>query len=261
MGNGRCTVGATFPRMQAPMAPLSPPLDRTRSLEAALRHAASSGAWIVAGSEPGGSARNGAPPSQPIAVEAGVLRDGAGPGLEAVRSELGDCRRCRLAEGRTQIVFGVGDPGAEVVFVGEGPGEEEDRRGEPFVGRAGQLLDRMLAAIGLDRSRVYIANVVKCRPPGNRTPLPDEASACLPFLRGQIEAIRPRILCALGAHAAQSLLGTQTPVSRLRGRPLKLGERPLVVTYHPAYLLRNPAAKRQAWEDLKSLRRLLDHRP
>lgn len=215
----------------------------------------------MAGSEPGGSARNGASPSRATAAEAGVEQAGAGPGLEAVRSDLGECRRCRLAQGRTQIVFGVGDPRAEVVFVGEGPGEEEDRRGEPFVGRAGQLLDRMLAAIGLDRSRVYIANVVKCRPPGNRTPLPDEAAECLPFLRGQIEAIRPRILCALGAHAAQSLLGTQTPVSRLRGKPLNVGERPLVVTYHPAYLLRNPAAKRQAWEDLKFLRRLLDDRP
>ncbi len=243
------------------MAPPSAPPDRTRSLEAALRHAAASGAWIVAGSGPGGSARDGVSPSGVVAPQAAVLQEGAGPGLEAVRSDLGDCRRCRLAQGRTQIVFGVGDPGAQVVFVGEGPGEEEDRRGEPFVGRAGQLLDRMLAAIGLDRSRVYIANVVKCRPPGNRTPLPDEAAACLPFLRGQIEAIRPRVLCALGAHAAQSLLGNQTPVSRLRGKLLNLGSRPLVVTYHPAYLLRNPVAKRQAWEDLKLLRRLLDERP
>lgn len=153
-------------------------------------------------------------------------------------------------------MFGVGSPGARLVFVGEGPGEEEDRRGEPFVGRAGKLLDRMLGAIGLDRSRAYIANVVKCRPPGNRTPLPDEAQACMPFLWGQLEAIGPAAVCALGACAAQNLLGTDTAISRLRGRVHRVRGIPVVPTFHPAYLLRNPAAKRQAWEDLKRLQAL-----
>lgn len=182
-------------------------------------------------------------------------RDGEGA-LRAVRDDLGDCRRCRLAQGRTHLVFGVGSPGARVVFVGEGPGEEEDRRGEPFVGRAGKLLDRMLGAIGLDRSRAYIANVVKCRPPGNRTPLPDEAQTCLPFLWRQLEAIGPAAVCALGACAAQNLLGTDTPISRLRGRLHRVHGVVVVPTFHPAYLLRNPAAKRQAWEDLKRLKAL-----
>jgi DNA polymerase len=181
----------------------------------------------------------------------------AAEALLRVREDLGDCQRCRLAQGRIQLVFGVGSPSARVVFVGEGPGEEEDRRGEPFVGRAGQLLDRMLRAIDLERARVYIANVVKCRPPGNRTPHPDEAETCLPFLWRQIEAIRPVAVCALGGHAAKSLLGTETPISRLRGKPQRLRGVSVLPTFHPAYLLRNPAAKRLAWEDLKRLETLL----
>lgn len=237
------------------MASVSSPPDRLRSLEAALRHAESSGAWIVAGPQSEPAARGSPVPAAPGAP------DGPTPDLETVRRALGDCRRCRLAEGRQHIVFGAGSPGARIVFVGEGPGEEEDRRGEPFVGRAGQLLDRMLASIGLDRSRVYIANIVKCRPPRNRTPLPDEGAACLPFLLRQIEAVGPGVVCALGAHAAQSLLGTAEAISRLRGQRLRLGPRPLVATYHPAYLLRSPAAKREAWEDLKLLRRLLEALP
>ncbi len=177
--------------------------------------------------------------------------------IEDVRRELGDCRRCRLWETRTRIVFGVGSPGAELVFVGEAPGFHEDLQGEPFVGRAGQLLDRMIAAIGLTREQVYIANVLKCRPPDNRDPAPDEVAACIPFLWRQVEAIRPRVICALGAHAARSLLGVDGPITALRGRPQQVGRWTVVPTYHPAFLLRNPRFKRQAWSDFKTLRALL----
>ncbi len=177
--------------------------------------------------------------------------------LDDVRRELGDCRRCRLWETRTQIVFGVGSPEAELVFVGEAPGFHEDVQGEPFVGRAGQLLDRMISAIGLSRDRVYIANVLKCRPPDNRDPAPDEVAACIPFLWRQIAAIRPRVICALGAHAARSLLGVEGPITSLRGRPQQAGRWTVVPTYHPAFLLRNPRFKRQAWSDLKTVRALL----
>jgi DNA polymerase len=176
---------------------------------------------------------------------------------EAVRAEVLGCTRCTLHAGRTQGVFGVGNPQAEWMVIGEAPGAEEDRRGEPFVGRAGQLLDAMLRAIGLSREQnVYIANVLKSRPPNNRDPRPDEVAACLPYLRRQIELVRPRLLLAVGRIAAQNLLGTEESLSRLRGRVHRFGElnTPLVVTYHPAYLLRSPADKRKAWEDLKFAR-------
>jgi len=178
-------------------------------------------------------------------------------GLEAIRREVGECRRCRLWETRTRIVFGVGDERARVVFVGEAPGFQEDLRGEPFVGRAGQLLDRMLAALGLDRGRVYIANVLKCRPPDNRDPLSDEVETCMAFLWAQIEAIRPRVICALGAHSARALLGVRGSISGLRGKAQPVGPWTVVPTYHPAFLLRQPRFKRQAWEDLKTVARLL----
>ncbi len=175
--------------------------------------------------------------------------------LEAIRADIGDCTRCKLHKGRTRIVFGSGNPRAVLMFVGEGPGQEEDRAGEPFVGAAGQLLTRMIEAMRLAREAVYIANVVKCRPPGNRTPEPDEIATCLPFLKRQIAAVGPRLICTLGACASQALLESAEPVSRLRG---KLHERQgvkIVATYHPAYLLRAPEKKREAWEDLKLLMR------
>jgi uracil-DNA glycosylase family 4 len=173
------------------------------------------------------------------------------PALLAVRTELGECTRCKLGPGRTRLVFGVGSPTAELVFVGEGPGEDEDRQGEPFVGRAGQLLTKMIEAMGRRREDVYIANVVKCRPPGNRNPEPDEIQACEPFLRAQLAAIRPRVIVALGKFAAQTLLRDTTPISRLRGRWAEYEGIRLMPTFHPAYLLRSPDEKKKAWEDLK----------
>ena len=174
--------------------------------------------------------------------------------LVEMAQRLADCRRCRLCEGRTQVVFGVGNPRARVMFVGEGPGADEDRLGEPFVGRAGQLLNTMLPSIGLRRQDVYIANIVKCRPPGNRDPQPDEAAACMPFLKRQIELIDPAVIVLLGRIAARFLLGTTAPISSYRGRWTSWHGRDVLPTFHPAYLLRNPAAKREAWADLKQLR-------
>ncbi|MDE2303947.1 MAG: uracil-DNA glycosylase [Gammaproteobacteria bacterium] len=166
------------------------------------------------------------------------------------------CRRCTLCESRTRTVFGVGDRHAAWFVVGEAPGAEEDRQGEPFVGRAGQLLNAMLRAIALDRNQVFIANVLKCRPPGNRDPQPAEVAECLPYLERQIALVKPRIVLVVGRVAAQSLLGTDEPLARLRGRVHRYGPdaRPLVVTYHPAYLLRSPADKRKAWDDLRFAR-------
>jgi DNA polymerase len=173
--------------------------------------------------------------------------------LEDIRAHLGDCQRCRLCRSRTHIVFGAGHPQARLMFIGEGPGQEEDRAGEPFVGAAGQLLNRIIEAIRLRRSDVYIANVVKCRPPGNRLPEPDEIATCSPFLRRQISAIRPRFICTLGGCAAQTLLNTSEPVSRLRGRFSDYQGIRVLPTFHPAYLLRHPEKKREVWEDMKLL--------
>ncbi len=171
--------------------------------------------------------------------------------LEEIRTALGECRRCPLCQGRKTIVFGVGNPNADLVLVGEAPGREEDERGEPFVGEAGRLLDRILFAMGLERQQVYICNVEKCRPPGNRDPNPEEIAACEPFLKRQLAAIRPRLIVTLGKFAAQTLLQDQTPISRLRGQWRQYQGIPLLPTYHPAFLLRNPAAKRDVWEDMK----------
>jgi DNA polymerase len=173
--------------------------------------------------------------------------------LADVRTDLGDCHRCRLAQGRSKIVFGDGDPKAQLVFVGEGPGFEEDQQGKPFVGPAGQLLTRIIEAINLTRSQVYICNIVKCRPPGNRNPEPEEINTCFPFLERQIAAIQPDFICALGTFAAQTLLGTTTPISRLRGRFHEYRGIRVLPTYHPSYLLRNPEKKRDVWEDMKML--------
>ncbi|MDE0243902.1 MAG: uracil-DNA glycosylase [Gammaproteobacteria bacterium] len=184
----------------------------------------------------------------------------APPELEALRSKVAACTACALHSGRTQTVFGVGNPRADWMFVGEGPGEEEDRRGEPFVGRAGKLLDAMLRAMNLDRTTVYIANIVKCRPPNNRNPGLDEAAACIPYLKRQIELIEPRLIVALGAVAAQRLLETDRPVGAMRGKLHYAAhlEPPVLVTYHPAYLLRSPGQKRKAWEDLQLAMREMD---
>ena len=172
-------------------------------------------------------------------------------GLGTVREALGDCQRCGLGRTRKQIVFGEGNAAADLVFVGEAPGADEDLQGRPFVGRAGQLLTRIIVAMGLQREMVYICNILKCRPPGNRNPLPEEIAACEPFLIRQIEALRPRVICALGSFAAQTLLKTETPISALRGRFHLYQGIPLMPTYHPAYLLRNPGAKKQVWEDVQ----------
>ncbi|HXI03837.1 MAG TPA: uracil-DNA glycosylase, partial [Candidatus Saccharimonadales bacterium] len=172
--------------------------------------------------------------------------------LEALRTEeIGDCRRCGLCSARTHIVFGVGSASARLMFIGEGPGRDEDLRGEPFVGRAGRLLTDIIKAMKLERSQVYIANVVKCRPPENRTPEPDEVEACIGFLHRQIEIISPEVLVCLGGVATQALLGTATGITRLRGQFREFRGIPLMATYHPAYLLRNPAKKREVWEDMK----------
>ena len=174
----------------------------------------------------------------------------------ALKAEVAGCTRCALHATRTQTVFGVGDPLADWMVIGEAPGAEEDRRGEPFVGAAGQLLNAMLKAIGLERESVYIANILKSRPPGNRDPKPEEVQACFPYLTRQIALIRPRLILAVGRIAAQNLLGTTTALGRLRGQVHTFGElnTPLIVTYHPAYLLRSPGEKRKAWEDLKFAR-------
>jgi uracil-DNA glycosylase len=213
------------------------------------------------GSEPALPSRDGAP-SEPGAVEAESLVPLAPSGdtLEQIQRDIGpDCRRCRLCEQRSKIVFGVGHPQARLVFVGEGPGADEDAQGIPFVGRAGQLLTQMIdntaarEGIPIRRADVYICNVVKCRPPENRTPLPDEMEICGEFLFRQLVAIHPKAIVALGSTAAKALLGTKDGVTRLRGNWHKWRDIPLIVTYHPSYLLRpyNQNAKREAWEDLK----------
>lgn len=176
--------------------------------------------------------------------------DTGGPDWDSLRDRVAGCQRCELAGGRTQTVFGVGSPDADWMIIGEAPGAEEDRRGEPFVGRAGKLLDEMLRAVGQSRDRVFIANILKCRPPNNRDPKPDEAAACREYLEQQVALVKPRIILAVGRIAAQNLLGSDAPVGRLRGRLHDLDGIPLVVTYHPAYLLRSPSQKQKSWDDL-----------
>jgi DNA polymerase len=171
--------------------------------------------------------------------------------LAAVRAELGDCTRCKLSGGRQNLVYGVGNPDAALVFVGEAPGAEEDKQGEPFVGAAGQLLTKMIIAMGLSREEVYICNIIKCRPPGNRNPEPDEIEACEPFLKKQLAAIRPRMIVCLGKFAAQCLLRSDAPISKLRGSFQSYEGIPLMPTFHPAFLLRNPSSKREVWNDLQ----------
>jgi uracil-DNA glycosylase len=181
--------------------------------------------------------------------------------LKAIRGDLGDCTRCRLHKGRKNLVFGVGNVNADIMFVGEGPGADEDEQGEPFVGRAGQLLNNMISAMGIQRQDVYIANIVKCRPPSNRTPERDECDTCSPFLLRQIDVIRPRVIVALGAVAAKNLLAVNDSMANLRGRWYDFRSSRLVVTYHPAYLLRDPRQKKEAWKDLQMVMKYLGLKP
>ncbi|MGA3262564.1 MAG: uracil-DNA glycosylase [Terracidiphilus sp.] len=197
----------------------------------------------------------------PPAIAAAVPAADRASALQLIRDEIGDCTRCPLHTGRTKLVFADGDPNARLMFVGEGPGADEDAQGLPFVGRAGQLLNNMIAAMGLKREQVYIANIVKCRPPGNRTPAPEEASTCSPFLFRQIDVVRPQVLVALGATAATYLLGTRQPLAGLRGRVHSVRGAQLIVTYHPAYLLRDPRQKKEAWADLQIAMRELGLKP
>ncbi len=182
------------------------------------------------------------------------LRKDAGEDLQAIRADIGDCRRCKLAPTRTHIVFGSGNPNAELVFVGEAPGYDEDQQGLPFVGRAGQLLTKIIESIDLKREDVYICNVLKCRPPDNRNPEPDEVAMCNPFLKRQLATIRPKIVCCLGTFAAQTVLQTGASISKLRGKFLDMDGMRVIATFHPAYLLRSPDKKREVWEDMKQIR-------
>jgi uracil-DNA glycosylase len=195
-----------------------------------------------------------ATPSEPLRVFASQV-----DALSGLKVEIGPaCSRCKLHTlGRRQVVFGVGNPNADLMFVGEAPGADEDMQGEPFVGRAGQLLTKIIEAIGMTRDDVYIANVIKCRPPQNRNPEPDEVEQCEPFLFRQIETIKPKVIVALGKFAAQSLLKTTDPITRIRGREYNYRDAILMPTYHPAYLLRNPSSKREVWEDMKRVRAIL----
>jgi DNA polymerase len=206
-----------------------------------------------------GTSRDAAWRQRPDAGAPVPLAGDASAGLAELRDEIGPaCTRCKLhGLGRTRVVFGVGNPDADLMFVGEAPGADEDEQGVPFVGRAGQLLTKIIEAIGLTRDAVYIANVIKCRPPQNRNPEPDEVATCEPYLFRQIDLIRPRVIVALGKFGAQTLLGTLDPISRLRGRVFDYRGAKLIPTFHPAYLLRNPASKRDVWEDMKLVKRLL----
>jgi uracil-DNA glycosylase len=219
--------------------------------------AAESAPAVPALAEPSGDVAAGraAAPTSAVSQGADVWSE--------LAARVESCTRCGLHKSRTQTVFGVGRRDAQLFVIGEAPGADEDRQGEPFVGRAGQLLNAMLRAIGLPRSDVYIANILKCRPPGNRDPQPDEATSCTPYLSQQIALVQPRVLLAVGRIAAQWLLQTDTPIGRLRGRAVSYGERntPLVVTYHPAYLLRSPLDKAKAWTDLCLVKELLSRSP
>jgi uracil-DNA glycosylase family 4 len=181
-------------------------------------------------------------------------QEASSPDLESIRAEIGDCQRCKLAPKRTNIVFGSGNPNADLVFVGEAPGFDEDQQGLPFVGRAGQLLTKIIESINLKREDVYICNVLKCRPPDNRNPEPDEVAACNPFLKKQLATIRPKIVCCLGTFAAQTVLQTASPISKLRGKFFDMDGIRVIATFHPAYLLRSPEKKREVWEDMKQIR-------
>jgi DNA polymerase len=210
-----------------------------------------------AAAAPAGKGEAPAAAPQPRPIAASSLFDtipAAAEDLETIRADLGECQRCKLHRTRTHIVFGMGDANAELMFVGEAPGADEDEQGLPFVGRAGQLLTKIIQAIDMRREQVYICNILKCRPPDNRNPESDEIAACQPFLFRQIGAVRPRVICALGTFGAQTLLRTKEPISKLRGRFIEFQGTKLMATFHPAYLLRNPNEKRKVWEDVQKIR-------
>jgi uracil-DNA glycosylase len=212
---------------------------------------------VTESSAPEPSADDVAPVASVDVVPVTLARS-ADEALQMIRADIGDCTRCKLHTlGRRQVVFGVGNPSADLMFVGEAPGADEDIQGIPFVGRAGQLLTKIIEAIGLSRDDVYIANVIKCRPPENRNPDPDEVETCEPFLFQQIDTIKPKVIVALGTFAAKALLKTQDPISRLRGRVYGYRGAKLVPTFHPAFLLRSPDRKRDVWEDMKKVRAIL----
>ncbi|WP_407659940.1 uracil-DNA glycosylase [Hyalangium gracile] len=243
-GTARSAIPAAVPN--------TPPAPRAPSAEPSSRPAASASSGMLI------DVPQQAPPYPgPLP---GVV-EGERPTLDQIRRELGDCRRCKLCTGRKNIVFGVGNPRAELVFVGEGPGEQEDLQGVPFVGPAGELLTKMIQAMGFSRDQVYICNVVKCRPPGNRNPEPDEISACEPFLRSQLLALQPKVIVALGKFAAQTLLRDSTPITRLRGNWREYQGVKLMPTFHPAYLLRSPHEKKKAWEDLQQVMKIFGKQP
>jgi len=232
------------------------PRSPAQPVAAGNRGAGAPAARPPAPTAPADSGPRAAPSSEDLFAAPAVRRAQT---LEELRSEIGDCRRCKLWPGRTNIVYGVGNPHAKLMFVGEGPGRDEDLQAEPFVGRAGQLLTEIITkGMKLRREDVYIANVIKCRPPENRNPEPDEIAACQPFLLRQIELINPKVLVALGTFAAQTLLGVRTPISRLRGHWCDYHGVKLMPTLHPAYLLRNPADKKLVWEDIKLVMRELE---
>ncbi|WP_257457286.1 uracil-DNA glycosylase [Archangium lipolyticum] len=235
---------------QAPRAPAPEP-ERPMAARPAMPRAAPSPEMLL----------EVPPQSRPIAGALPGVVEGERPTLDQIRRELGDCRRCKLCTGRKNIVFGSGNPRAELVFVGEGPGADEDVQGVPFVGAAGQLLTKMIEAMGYNRDLVYICNVVKCRPPGNRNPEPDEVTACEPFLRAQLRAVQPKAIVALGKFAAQTLLRDTTPITRLRGQWREYEGIKLMPTFHPAYLLRQPAEKKKAWEDLQQVMKFFGKQP
>ena len=233
------------PRQSAPAPPRSPAAPVARPPQ----------------SRPHSQAPQARPPQSRPRTQPGAPRGATksqGGALDALRAELGDCTRCGLHQGRRNIVFGVGNPNAKVVIVGEAPGRDEDLTGEPFVGRSGQLLTRMLQAIGLAREDAYICNVLKCRPPRNRDPQPDEIATCSPFMTRQIEAIGPKVIVTSGRFASQCVLGLELSMGRMRGTIRSFHGVPVVPMYHPAYLLRNPAAKRQAYEDLLVVKSLIN---
>ena len=241
---GMTATPETMRRLMAPARPAAP---------VPARSAVAPSPVSASGKAPAAQA-----PRAPSPAPAPVLSSAPSPAirnasLEELRSLVLDCRGCPLAAGRTNAVFGEGDPHAELMFIGEGPGADEDLQGRPFVGRAGQLLDRMIAAMQFSREEVYIANVVKCRPPNNRVPTPDEAACCLGFLRRQIELVSPKVIVLLGATAARFLMNTTTGIMRLRGNWMKFGDIPVMPTFHPAFLLRQESAKREAWHDLQQV--------
>lgn len=259
-------MGNDTPVASAPMQP-SPPAPAASASPQPVRTSdqASPGAVLPPARQP---AQANASPTRPAAP---VIQAPSGlslfeerienDSLEKIRTDIGDCTRCKLHKARTNIVFGVGSPKAELVFVGEGPGHDEDIQGEPFVGRAGKLLTQMIEAMGLERKDVYICNVVKCRPPENRLPERDEIETCSPFLMRQLAVIQPKVICCLGACSAQTLLQTNQGISRFRGEWFDFRGSKLIATYHPAYLLRNPNAKGEVWKDLQKVMAVLGLKP